>query len=73
MCPNRLILLLQFATAVTVVHSTVIPTSTSTMTEESDTADVPSRSLNFTKDSYGISMVKILSRINLNSRKVAPP
>ena len=63
-----LILLLKFATAIAVVHSAVIPASTPTMTDQTDTADVPSRSLNFTKDSYGISPIDILSRINLNSR-----
>ena len=71
MCPNRLILLLKFATAIAVVQIAVIPASTPTMTDQTDTADVPSRSLNFTKDGYGISPIDILSRINLNNRKVA--
>ena len=66
------ILLLKFATCTVQIPAPRLHSSPTTMTEESDTdASATRTSMNFTKDSYGVSPFAALSKINLNNKKVA--
>ena len=64
-------LLLKFATSVVQTPASSAPHYSTVMSDDDTTARASHASMNYTKDTYGISPLATLSGINLNNKKVA--